>query len=230
MSSTARVHSGTPDSATRKRDILNHSVYRRSHIQMMEAGFDVYVSKADFKFNCAHFIAHSGFRERLHGHNYRLAVKVSGTDTLGEDGYLVDFGDIKKVARSLCSSINEYFVCPMRSDVIAISEEGTQLCLKCEDGSIFSFPKQDCAMLPLVHSSAEELAHYFWCQIVRRIGLQSLRERGGRHVEVSIAEAPQQIAIFRSPLPESEEGLQAIEKSKLRSKPKPCFSREDDDA
>ena len=30
------------------------------------ANFQVTVSKADFKFNCAHFIAYRGFRERMH--------------------------------------------------------------------------------------------------------------------------------------------------------------------
>ena len=133
----------------------------------MSSEFDVFVSKADFKFNCAHFIAHRGFRERLHGHNYRISVKVTGSDVLGEDGYLFDFGDIKKVARSLCSQLNEYFICPMNSDVLKIVEDGTQICVTCEDGAFFSFPRSDCALLPLVHSSAEELAHYFWSQIVR---------------------------------------------------------------
>eukprot|EP01033_Poteriospumella_lacustris_P021447 gene21447-15922_t len=42
------------------------------------AQFEVFVSKADFKFNCAHFIVFEGFRERLHGHNYQMSVKVTG--------------------------------------------------------------------------------------------------------------------------------------------------------
>ena len=46
------------------------------------AEFDVYVEKADFKFGCAHFIAHAGFREKLHGHNYNAAVKLTGSEYL----------------------------------------------------------------------------------------------------------------------------------------------------
>jgi 6-pyruvoyltetrahydropterin/6-carboxytetrahydropterin synthase len=131
--------------------------------------FSVFVSKADFKFNCAHFIAFKGFRERLHGHNYRLSVKVTGVDSVGADGYVIDFGDIKKATRKLCKEMNEYFICPMKSDAMDITEDGAQLCIECEDGARFSFPKSDCAMLPLVHSSAEELSHYFWCKIVRLV-------------------------------------------------------------
>ena len=54
--------------------------------------FEVFVSKEDFKFNCAHFISFKGFRERLHGHNYRLSVRAIGSKRLGDDGYLIDFG------------------------------------------------------------------------------------------------------------------------------------------
>jgi len=129
--------------------------------------FEVFVSKEDFKFNCAHFIAYKGFRERLHGHNYRVSVRVTGSDFINEDGYVLDFGDIKKVARKLCKSLNEYFICPTKSTDMVITEADGQVCLECEDGSKFSFPRSDCAMLPIVHSSAEELAHWFWCCMIR---------------------------------------------------------------
>ena len=37
-----------------------------------------------------------------------------------DDGYVVDFGDIKKVARKLCKDLNELFLCPSNSDVMQI--------------------------------------------------------------------------------------------------------------
>ena len=133
------------------------------------AEFEVVVSKADFKFNCAHFIAYKGFRERLHGHNYQVAVKLTGGGSISPDGYLIDFGDVKKCARFLCSSMNEYFIMPMNSDVLCIDcdADPTQVIISCEDGAHFSFPRSDCLLLPLVHSSAEEICHYLWCRIVR---------------------------------------------------------------
>jgi 6-pyruvoyltetrahydropterin/6-carboxytetrahydropterin synthase len=129
--------------------------------------FSVFVSKADFRFNCAHFIAFKGFRERLHGHNYRLSVKLIGKESLGHDGYVIDFGDIKKATRKLCKAMNEFFLCPMKSDALTITEVDQQICIACEDGSQFSFPKKDCQLMPVMHSSAEELSHYFWCRIIR---------------------------------------------------------------
>ena len=131
------------------------------------AEFELFVSKADFKFGCAHFIAHSGFRERLHGHNYTLSVKLTGSEEICSDGYVVDFGDIKKETRAICKLLNERFLCPMKSKSMKITEEGAQLCLRCEDGAYFSFPKEDCVELPIFHSSAEELSHWIWCNLTR---------------------------------------------------------------
>lgn len=129
--------------------------------------FEVNVSKADFKFNCAHFISYKGFREKLHGHNYTVSVKLTGGDMLGSDGYVIDFGDIKKATRDICKSLNESFICPRNSTDLTIVETEQQICLQCEDGSTFSFPRSDCVLLPIVHSSAEELSHWLWCTLVR---------------------------------------------------------------
>lgn len=138
------------------------------------AQFEVLISKADFKFNCAHFISFGGFRERLHGHNYQLSVKVTGGSSLGSDGYLIDFGDVKKAVRKVCKDMNEYFICPMNSTDLTITESNGQVCIACPDGANFCFPSTDCAKLPLTHSSAEELSHYFWCIIVRLVLFRSL--------------------------------------------------------
>jgi 6-pyruvoyltetrahydropterin/6-carboxytetrahydropterin synthase len=59
------------------------------------------VSTPELKFNCAHFIAFLGFRERLHGHNYTMSVRVSGE--IGDDGYVIDFGYVIHVYSSTIS-------------------------------------------------------------------------------------------------------------------------------
>ena len=60
--------------------------------------YEVQVKSERFKFNAAHFVAFPGYRERLHGHNYTCSVRVFGP--LSEhDGYVLDFGDVKKATR-----------------------------------------------------------------------------------------------------------------------------------
>lgn len=182
----------------------------------MAREFEVFLSKADFKFNCAHFIAFQGFRERLHGHNYTASVKVTGSITIGHDGYVMDFGDIKKATRAICKSLNECFICPDNSDCLQITQNDSQLCMVCEDGASFSFPTSDCIRLPIMHSSAEELSHYLWCRLVKTIGLSNLLERGITSLEVGVAEAPAQAALFRSPLPATPEELAEIERCPVK--------------
>jgi len=166
--------------------------------------FEVYVSKESFKFNAAHFVAYRGFRERLHGHNYRCSVRLYGSrysgGRIGHDGYVIDFGDVKDVVKRACKELNEHFLCPMYSDVLEIEhdEVGKQILVKCQvDGTQFVFPRDDCALLPLVHTSAEEIAVYLWGEILRGLDGAYLAGRGIQTMEVTVAEAPGQEATFR---------------------------------
>jgi len=158
--------------------------------------YEVFVSKDYFKFNAAHFMAYPGFRERLHGHNYRVSVRIEGE--LGAEGYVVDFGDIKSAARTICESINERTIIPMESDCLDIERRDGQVELRTEDGARFSFPEDDCALLPIRHSSAEELAAHVCERLLSTLSV--LDERGVTAVEVSVAEAPLQEARCRREL------------------------------
>jgi len=159
----------------------------------MPSSFEVFVSKESFKFNAAHFIAYPGFRERLHGHNYRVSVRMEGP--VGDDGYVVDFGDIKRATREVCASLNERVIVPMLSDVIEIDVGDDEIRMTCEDGMRFSFPRTDCVLLDIRHSSAEELAAFLGERL--KAELPILVARGVRVLEVGVAEAPGQEARFR---------------------------------
>ncbi len=159
----------------------------------MPSSFEVFVSKESFKFNAAHFIAYPGFRERLHGHNYRVSVRMEGP--VGDDGYVVDFGDIKRATREVCASLNERVIVPMLSDVLKIEVDATEVRMTCEDGMRFSFPLGDCVLLDIRHSSAEELAEFLGERLKSELPI--LARRGVRVLEVGVAEAPGQEARFR---------------------------------
>lgn len=111
----------------------------------------------------------------------------------------------------------------MASDVINITTDSTQICMLCQDGSLFSLPKSDCIQLPIVHSSAEEISHWFLCQLLRKIGIDKLNDRGIKNIEVSIYEAPTQCATFRTNLPKNEEEMILIEASPIKILPSSCF-------
>ena len=121
-----------------------------------------------------------------------------------------DFGDIKAVTKKVCKDLNEHFLCPMRSDVMDIVVKDDESCLNggtialtCEDGSVFVFPKKDCAMLPIVHATTEELAIYLWGKILGALNSDYLVKRGMHTMEVTVAEAIGQEAVFRMKIPNS---------------------------
>ena len=195
--------------------------------------FEVRVAKDDFKFNAAHFVAFRGYRERLHGHNYTVSVRLLGSSQISNDGYLLDFGCVKKVTRQVCKELNEHFICPMLSDVLQIDveEEVKQtVTITCEDGSVFVFPKNDCALLPIVHATAEELAVYLWGKILKGLDASILQMRHIHTLEVTVSESIGQVATFQMAIPTTTEETNVyipdfIQGLKLQ--PSPCLTKKD---
>ena len=156
--------------------------------------YSVVVAKDYLKFAAAHFIAYPGFREPLHGHNYQVSVRVEAD--LGTDGYVLDFGVVKRLAKALCDELDERTIVPARSDCLDVRAGDDVVEMTTAAGDRFVLPRQDCAVLPIVHSSAEELAAY----LLGRLREALAAEAGGRAlaaIEVGVAEAPGQIAYCR---------------------------------
>lgn len=156
--------------------------------------YSVVVAKEYLKFAAAHFMAYPGFRERLHGHNYQVSVRVEAD--LGPEGYVLDFGVVKRVARELCDELDERMLIPARSDCLTVGTDGGAVTLVTPEGDRFAFPAGDCAVLPIVHSSAEELAAY----LLGRLRAALAEVAVGRALvalEVGVAEAPGQAAYCR---------------------------------
>jgi 6-pyruvoyltetrahydropterin/6-carboxytetrahydropterin synthase len=157
--------------------------------------YSVVVSKDYLKFSAAHFIAYPGFREPLHGHNYQVSVRVEAD--LGPDGYVLDFGVVKRIARDLCAELDERVIVPKDSDCLTIAAQPDGVEVVTPEGDRFRFPLADVRLLPIVHSSAEELAAY----LLGRLRDALRAEAGGRGIaalEVGVAEAPGQIAYCRA--------------------------------
>lgn len=111
--------------------------------------FSVDVKHPAFKFNCAHFIVFPGYREKLHGHNYNCSVNVKGKHINRNDGYLIDFGVLKKHMKEVCAELNEKFIVPIKSNSLKITEMENNIQLDvADDNSMFSFPKVCFNILP----------------------------------------------------------------------------------
>ncbi len=160
----------------------------------MKSEFAIEVAKENLKFSAAHFIAYPGFREPLHGHNYQVGVRVEGK--LASTGYVIDFGLIKKIVKSIVERIDERTIVPAQSDCLKIDYPNDRQVRVRYDADEFILPASDVAMLPIVHSSAEELARYIWTELVA--GLKGCGAASEAEViEISVAEGPGQAGIYR---------------------------------
>jgi 6-pyruvoyl-tetrahydropterin synthase len=158
----------------------------------VKSGFSIHVTKENLKFSAAHFIAYPGFREPLHGHNYQVGVRVEGQ--LADSGYVLDFGLIKKVTKEIADRLDERTIIPEKSDCLTIERNGKELSVRYGEDR-FTFPLSDVAILPIAHSSAEELAHYVWNELRDALEAQNALS-GIISIEVSVAEGPGQAAIY----------------------------------
>ena len=129
------------------------------------------------------------------------SISLKSTSVSRDDGYVLDFGDVKTAVRAICKSLNERVVIPTLSDVLTIStipatvEGGKEhLSVVCEDGSLFVFPLADCLLLPIAHATVEEMTLYIYGRVLASLGSDTLLSRNITAVRIAVAEAPGQEA------------------------------------
>ncbi len=159
-----------------------------------KAEFSIHVAKENLKFSAAHFIAYPGFREPLHGHNYQVGVYVEGR--LAKTGYVIDFGLIKQLTKQIVDRLDEHTIVPTNSDCLTVEGPTNGVVRIRYENDEFVLPEADVRMVPIVHSSAEELARYVWEELAA-----ALSARGALKLvtamEISVAEGPGQSAHYR---------------------------------
>ena len=82
--------------------------------------YRVRVEKESLRFAAAHMATFAGDLEPLHGHNYALTVEVEGA--LTADAWVIDFGDLKAIARDLCKRLDHRFLLQGASNLLDVGE------------------------------------------------------------------------------------------------------------
>jgi 6-pyruvoyl-tetrahydropterin synthase len=158
----------------------------------MKSGFAIHVAKENFKFSAAHFLVYPGFREHLHGHNYQVGVRIEGALS---GPYVLDFGLVKKLILEIVGRLDGRTIVPLQSDCMQIEHDDRRVRILYGDEE-FVFPAGDVCLLPIVHSSVEELARLV-CIELRTMLLDHRALNETNAIEVSVAEAPGQAGIYR---------------------------------
>jgi 6-pyruvoyltetrahydropterin/6-carboxytetrahydropterin synthase len=125
---------------------------------MSSSRFTVRVTKDYLVFCSGHFITYEGDHcERIHGHNYRVAVEVE--DDLDQNHYVVDFIALKDLTRAITDELDHRMLLPSRSKQIELHDDGPNVRVTYRD-RFWSFPREECVMLPVANTTAELLADY----------------------------------------------------------------------
>lgn len=152
------------------------------------------VSKEALAFSAAHFLTFSATKcARLHGHNYRVAITVEGVTN--RNGYVLDFGDVKRLASQICAEVDHFVLVPMNPDVVTI-ERGQDDVIVGFLGKKYRFPQSDVCFLPIANTTTECLARWF----ADRLGVAFAEEVGESVTafEIEVEESAGQSASVRA--------------------------------
>jgi 6-pyruvoyltetrahydropterin/6-carboxytetrahydropterin synthase len=118
--------------------------------------YTVRVTKDYLVFCCGHFITYDKSEcERLHGHNYRVAVQVEGP--LDENWYVFDFITLKHRTRDIVDELDHHMLVATKNPKLVAEEVGANVRVRFQNKE-WSFPREDCVLLPIENTTAELLA------------------------------------------------------------------------
>jgi 6-pyruvoyltetrahydropterin/6-carboxytetrahydropterin synthase len=116
------------------------------------------VAKEQLGFSSAHFISYEGDKcERLHGHNYRVAVELEGE--LDENRYVFDFIALKDLISGITAELDHRMLLPSGNRLIQVEQRQSSVQVTYRDRQ-WQFPLDDCVILPIENTTAELLARY----------------------------------------------------------------------
>ena len=157
----------------------------------MESVYQVRVE--GIRFDAAHFATFGGECEPLHGHSYEVAVEVEGA--LGEDGWVIDFRELRHILRRIVSGLDHRFLLQRKSRLIEIEEGSPNWAIRTPTGLSYAFPASDVVALPIDNSTAERLAEWFTGRVWEEIKARNAQNVAAIAIEVS--EGPAQKATYR---------------------------------
>lgn len=118
--------------------------------------YRVEIQKEQFTFSSAHFITFAGdICEAIHGHNYGVKATIEGPIDVNQ--YVVDFIAIRDAIIKQTSQLDHHVLLPDTHPEIKISQGERETEAKFRDRR-WVFPNEDCVILPVVNTTAEELA------------------------------------------------------------------------
>jgi len=124
--------------------------------------------QTNIRFSSAHVIPEYKKCGRLHGHTYAIHAKIWGGK--GKNGIVVDFSVIKNLLKKIARELDHMVIIPEEYDGVEIKENEIEME---NNGKRYVFPKEDCVILPINSSSAENLAEYILERVLKEFSAQN---------------------------------------------------------
>ena len=135
----------------------------------MSERYSVRVTKDFLVFCSGHFITYDGDHcERLHGHNYRVAVSVDAP--LDANHYAFDFIALRDRTRELTDELDHRMLVATLNPLLAVTESATSVRVTYRTKE-WVFPREDCVLLPIENTTAELLARYIAGRLLESLQL-----------------------------------------------------------
>lgn len=128
---------------------------------MSSERFRVRVTKDHLVFSAGHFITidlpTGQICERLHGHNWRVAVEVSGP--LDANQYVFDFIALRDHLQKIVDRLDHRMLLPTQHPVIRVDAGPRETEVRYQDRR-WVFPSDECVLLPVSQTTAELIARW----------------------------------------------------------------------
>jgi len=159
----------------------------------MTESYKVRVTKDYLVFCAAHFISYDGDEcERLHGHNYRVAVELEAD--LDGNHYVFDFIALKNHARALVNELDHRVVLATRNRYYLLTETPESVRILAKGVKEYVFPREDCVLLPIENTTAELLGKHLAGRLLEI--LQTKHNFRPRVLRVEVEESFGQVATY----------------------------------
>ncbi|MGC8645019.1 MAG: 6-pyruvoyl trahydropterin synthase family protein [Thermoplasmata archaeon] len=140
---------------------------------------------SNIRFSAAHFIPGDWKCSRIHGHDYSISARVVGE--MGNESYFMDFSKAKSKLKEIADYLDHRVLIPQLRPGIGIEESMGNVTVRL-GGKRYSFPSDECRIIPVKDTTAECLSQY-----VLEAFLPIVDERVGE-VDVEVHEGPGQYA------------------------------------
>jgi 6-pyruvoyltetrahydropterin/6-carboxytetrahydropterin synthase len=121
--------------------------------------------KNNITFSAAHIIFDHDKCGFLHGHTYAIHTNIQGEKN--SQGFVIDFSIIKKLLRDIAKNLDHRILVPEKNNYVSINSNEIEIRY---DKKKYILPIADCILLPIVSTTAENLAEYILLKLLNEIG------------------------------------------------------------